>query len=233
MASVVRRAKGRTGMHPSGVLSRPGGALSKAFAPTAEIGRFRLATTAMAVFSLESFARGLVVISPEAYERCWGFVDESPCLSWFVVTLVSGSVAMSLFVDYRAGSDERWPWAWQRRATRLLQVLGLAYLVGDAAVLRGPWLLGQAGRDDRITVWTARLSSAIAGVPLLAFALVLGFGATAWCVAAACDRSYRALSSQGDWRGTRRLSVIVWLLCILVFAAGFAAFAAFAAGGAV
>ena len=199
----------------------------------AEVRRFYLSATALLGLSLNAFMLGSILVSPGAFDRVWAWVDSSRVAVLAITLLLLGPVAVSLVVDYRGLQFENWQWAWQKRATRLLLSAGLGYLIADVTVLRGPWILGYAGNHDRIGVWSALLSSAFGGIPLLPFALALGFAATCWCVASGCVRSYRACRPAKSAPHAQFFVSFAWLLCALDIGLGVAAIIAFATGGPV
>jgi hypothetical protein len=93
--------------------------------------------------------------------------------------------------------------------------------------------LAQAGATDRVTLWTARLSSTVSGAPLMAFAHALGLGILLYSVSAAV---LRALGATGYLRlphSARHARVAIWSTCTLVYTLGLAALVAFAAGGSI
>ena len=141
--------------------------------------------------------------------------------------------AALLLTDYRALGRVKWPWLWQLWASRALILASLSYMALYVTALRGPWLLGQAGGSDRVTVWTARLSATTAGVPLLAFALALGMGANLWCMSAACLRAARPARAPDNESSWRRFELFVWILCAFVVLVGLATITTFATGGSV
>lgn len=194
--------------------------------------RLAISVLAYSVVTVNGLILGVVLASPALFEQLCSIADQSPWLAALGVLFSAGPVGVSLIVDYRTLEREPWQWNWQRRLTQLAVWFSLVYLAADAAILRGPWLAGQAGSFDRVTIWTARLSSAHGGVPLTAFALTLGFGATLWCTTGALIRAYAASRAKGRLMNLRRLKVVVWLLCVLVFVAGFAGISSFATGGA-
>jgi len=195
--------------------------------------RFAVAAFALAAVTLNGLALAVVLISPIRFEQYYSIVDRSQWLACIGTLLYAGSVIVSLVLDYRALEREKWQWVWQLRATRLVVIFSLFHVAADTAILRGPWLLGQAGGFDRLTIWTARLSSAYGGVPVTAFALTLGFGAMLFCTTSAFIRAYGACHSSGREIALQRIKVVAWILCVLVFVAGLAATSSFAAGGAV
>ena len=195
--------------------------------------RFAVAAFAFAAVTLNGLALAVVLISKASFEQLFSLVDRSPSLACMGTLLYAGPVAVSLVLDYRALEREEWQSGWQLRASRLAVIFSLLHLAADTAILRGPWLLGQASGFDRLTVWTARLSSAYGGVPVTAFALTLGFGAMIFCTTSAFIRAYGVYHSSEREIALRRIKVVAWILCVLVFVAGLAATSSFAAGGAV
>jgi len=183
--------------------------------------------------SYDSVINGLVFFGPEVFERAWALLDASPWRVGVETLLVASPVSALLLVDYCTLPRCNWQWAWQRRASRLLIVSSLAYLLANAVILRGPWFLGRAGRSDRITVYTSLLSSTTAGAPLLAFTLAIGFGVTACCVAAACGRSFVATRPLDEKARTVHAELVIWVICAAIVVLGVASMAAFAAGGSI
>lgn len=116
-------------------------------------------------------------------------------------------------------------------AHRLLIFVSLGYVALLVAVLRAPWLVGQAGGSDRVAVWTARLSSTTAGIPLLAFVLALGLGAILFSVSAAYLRALSAAGNLDRTWAARNRGIVVWSVCTLIFLVGLATITAFATGG--
>jgi len=196
---------------------------------SAEVRKFYLSAAALAGLSLNALMAGSILVSPQAFARIWAWVDSSRVALLAATLLSLGPVAVLLVGDYKALQRE----TWQKHATRLLLSAGLGYLVADVTLLRGPWILGNAGNHDRIGVWSALLSSAIGGIPLLPFALALGFAATCWCVAFGCVRSYRACRPAKSAPRAQRFVRFLWLLCALDIMLGVAAIIAFATGGPV
>ncbi len=195
--------------------------------------RAQLGLFALLVMSIHWLALGTVLVSKNCFESYCRVFDTSRQLAGLETLTVFGPVAFLLIVDYRAVGREKWQWIWQMWANRAMLIVGFGYIALYVVALRAPWLVGDAGGTDRVTVWTARLSSAYAGAPVLAFALALGLAAQLWSVAGACLRALGALSDlDGTWLGRHR-GVLVMSLCILDFVVAFATITAFAAGGSI
>ena len=180
---------------------------------------------------LNTLAIGSVLVCTPCFERYGQLCDGSRAIAWFETLLVFAPGSALLIVDYRSLRHPSWQWPWQLWANRALILTSLAYVALHVTALRAPWLLGNAGATDRLTVWTARLSSTTAGVPLLAFALALGMGANLWCISAAWRRTARAARASSD--NPVRLERLAWTLCALVVLVGIAAITTFATGGSV
>jgi hypothetical protein len=132
--------------------------------------------------------------------------------------------------DFRTSNRRPGPLVWQVWGSRLLGVLATAHLLTYVAVLRAPWLLAQASSSSRVDVWSARLSSTVGGVPMVAFLQAIGLGSLLIATAAA---ALRALHDAGyaQPKSKRRLEVAMWMLCAGDFLVGLATITTFATGG--
>jgi hypothetical protein len=207
-----------------------GGGAAYFCGPTRQLRTSRLGLLALATLSLHWLAMGTVLISLAGFERYCQAVDGSSALARLETIFAFGPVAVFMIADYRAMKTQQWLWAWQMHANRLLTLLSLGYLTVHVAFLRAPWLLGEAGGSDRITLWSARLSSTVAGVPILAFALTVGLGVTLRSIVAACLRAFSPTENTCGGRMQRNYRTVLWSLCALVFLVGLATIAAFATG---
>jgi hypothetical protein len=181
--------------------------------------------------SLHCLALGSVRVSEHWFENYCRVFDASPWLAGLETLVVFGPAALLVIIDCRTLRRVEWQWLWHMWANRVLAVLGLGYIALHLVALRAPWFTGQAGGTDRITIWTARLSSTVAGAPALAFALTLGLAALLWSISGACLRAFGALGKlDGSWLGRNR-SAIVLSLCTLDFLIALATIAAFTTGG--
>ncbi len=207
--------------------------ISRHWGATHQIRRARLGIFALTLVSLYWLASGSALVGATGFEHYCRVFDDSPWLTGLETVVVFGPVAALLIADYRTMRSEKWQWTWQMWANRLLALVSLGYVALYVAVLRAPWLLGQAGESDRVALWTARLSSAYAGVPLLAVTLALGFGAMLCSVSAACLRALKAAGNLDSPWVERNSGVVVWSLCTLVFLVGLATITLFATGGSI
>jgi hypothetical protein len=195
--------------------------------------RASLGLLALTTQCLNGLAIGTVVVCTHCFDSYCRLVDRSIWSAGLETLIVIAPAAILLLVDYHAIGKVEWRWAWQFWASRFLVLVSLGYLALCVAVLRGPWLVGQAGSSDRISIWTARLSSTTAGVPLLAFALALGLGTNLWCLSAAYLRALRTTQLPNSSKGRSRLEILIWLLCAFVTLVGLATITTFATGGAI
>ena len=200
---------------------------------TAQVRMSRIGLLALAVQALNWLAAATALLSGSAFEHYSRVFDGSSWLVGFETLLVFAPGAALLVADYRSMPGKKWQWKWQMWANRILILASLGYVVLYVIVLRIPWLLGQAGASDRITVWAARLSSTNAGIPLTAFMLALGMGVHIWCVSMACLRALRTAKVLDDPEVERRAEVLVWSLCAFVILVGLATIVTFATGGTV
>ncbi len=203
-----------------------------------ELQRVASARFAISVFALVSSTLGalplaVVLVSPAWFVTLSSIFDASPLWAWVTSMLFAGPIITALTLDCRAIGREPWQWRWQRWGAHSAVLVSIAYIVADALILRGPWLLGQAGRTDRVSVWTASLSSTYEGVPFAAFGLSLGYGMLLWCVTSAFIRAYCNSVPVGRARHSPRIRVFAWVWCAFLFVTGFAALCSFATGGAV
>ena len=188
----------------------------------------RLGLLALGTQYINTLAIGSVLVSVPCFEWYCRLCDGSRFIAGLETLLVFAPGSALLLADYRSLRLTKWQWPWQRSANRVLILTSFAYVALHVAALRGPWLLGNAGATDRLTVWTARLSSTTAGVPLLAFTLALGMGANLWCISAAWLRAARSVPDNPV-----HFERLAWILCALVVLVGLAAITTFATGGSV
>jgi hypothetical protein len=193
----------------------------------------RLGFFALVTLSLHGLMLGTLLIGVAGYERYCRIVDGSSVIAGIEILLVFGPSAALLIVDYRASKSETQLLGWQKGASKVMAYLSLGYVLGYVAVLRAPWLLGQAAGSDRITLWSARLSSTVGGVPLLAFAMALGLGLLMQSVSAAALRAFRSAGYLDSPRADRRFGIVVWALCATIYLVGLASIVAFATGGSI
>jgi hypothetical protein len=195
--------------------------------------KLAIATLALVNCSLGSLQLAVVLVNPAWFENLCSIFDASQGFAGVTTLLFAGPIVTSLVLDYFLVDREPWPWPWQRRATRIALVASIADVVAESVILRGPWLLGEAGRFDRVSVWTAKLSSTYAGVPWTAFGLSLGYAILLWCVTSAFVRAYAVTTEGARGQKSRLIRVSAWVWCAFLFVTGFAALCSFATGGAV
>ncbi len=197
--------------------------------PQARVAKLGLLT--LIVMSLHCLALGSMLVNEHCFENYCRVFDASPGLAGLESTIVFGPAVFLLIADYRTVGRTQWQWTWHMWANRVLVILGLSYIALYLVALRLPWLVGQAGGTDRVTIWTARLSSTVAGAPVMAFALTLGLATLLWSITWACLRAFAALRNvDGTWIGRNRSAIVV-SLCALDFVIALATFTAFTAGG--
>src|SRR5664280_309411 len=193
----------------------------------------RLGLFALVTLSLHGLTLGTILIGVAGYERYCRIVDGSSVIAGIETLLVFGPGVALLFVDYRASKSEPQLLGWQKGARKVMAFLSLGYVLGYVAVLRAPWLLGQAAGSDRITIWSAQLSSTVGGVPLFAFSMSLGLGFLMQSVSAAALRAFRTAGYLDSPRADSRFGIVVWSLCAMVYLVGLASIVAFATGGSI
>ncbi len=195
--------------------------------------RASLGLLALTTHFVNGLAVGTVVVCTPCFDSYCRLVDRSIWSAGLETLIVFAPAATLLLADYQAIGEVEWRWAWQIWASRFLVLVSLGYLALYVTVLRGPWLLGQAGSSDRVSIWTARLSSTTVGVPWLAFALALGLGTNLWCLSAAYLRALGATRLPNGSRRRSRLEILIWLLCAFLTWVGLATITTFATGGAI
>jgi hypothetical protein len=186
---------------------------------------------ALGLQSLQGLALGTVLVCADCFAGYCRVVDASLVSAGFETLVVFAPSVALLIADDRALRRAEGVERWRRWSSRGLILVSLGYTALYLAVLRGPWLLGRAGADDRITLWSARLSSTSAGIPLVGFALAVGMGINHFCVSAACVRAVAADRASKSRGGAGRFEVAVWLLCAAIVALEIAAVTTFATGG--
>lgn len=193
----------------------------------------RLGFSALVTLWLHVLITGTVLIDVPGYARYCRIVDGSSAIAGIETLLVFGPGLVLLIVDYRASKNVPQLIGWQIGASKLMALLSLGYVLMHVLVLRAPWLLGQAAGSDRITLWSARLSSTFGGVPLLSFAMALGLGLLLQSVSAAALRAFRSAGYLDSPKADRGFSIAVWSLCAMIYLVGLASIVTFATGGSI
>lgn len=190
-----------------------------------------VAAFAMLGLTLDGLGSGIILIDVAGFERYCRTVDSSGIAVGLELLIGFGPAVALLVDDFRTSNRRPGPLVWQVWGTRLLGVLAVAHLLSYVAVLRAPWLFAQASSRSRVDVWSARLSSTIGGVPIVAFLQVIGFGSLLIATAAAALRTLHDVGYLQTPKSKRRVEVAVWMLCAGDFLVGLATINTYATGG--
>jgi hypothetical protein len=195
--------------------------------------RAQLGLLSVILVSVYVLALSMALINADAFRLYCALADSNPVAAAAEAALVFGPAATMLFGELRVLKDARVQERQQAGLHRAVPALGLGYIVLHLATLRVPWLLGQAGATDRVTLWTARLSCTVAGVPLMAFAHALGLSLFLYSVSASALGALETAGYLALPKCARLARVTVWSTCVLVYAIGLATLVSFAAGGTI
>jgi hypothetical protein len=190
-----------------------------------------IAIFALVCLSLDTLGSALVWIESAAFQRYCHVVDASAVAATIQLVVGFGPTVWLLLEDICGpGSDLGAP-TWRAGGVRVLDALALLHIAGYVIILRLPWLTGQASAYNRLDLWSARLSSTIDGIPVVAFLMAVGFGVRFVAMASA---TLRALCVAGFLQNPRllgRFAVAVWLICAVDFAVAMVTLVTFATGG--
>jgi hypothetical protein len=190
-----------------------------------------LAVFALVALTLDALASGLVVFDTAAFERYCRTIDGSGAAATVQLLVCFGPAVLLLIEDIRQGvrrADISPP---QRRWVLALDGLAVVYLLWYVLALRGPWLAEQTSAQGRLTLWSARLSATVGGVPLIAFLHTVGFGVLFAATSSASLRTFAAVGYLRTPQLLLRASTAVRVLCTLDFVLVTVSFVTFATGG--
>ena len=190
-----------------------------------------LAVLALLTLTLDGLGSGLVLVDLAAFERLARGMDSSMVVSAFQVLVAWGPALFMLLVDLKTLSRRPGMLRNQARASRVLDALAIVYAFSNVAILRSPWLLGYACAGSRLDVWSARLSSMVVGVPLVAFLLAVGHSLLMVATSLAALRALAYVGHLENPPSKRHIERGAWALCAVNVLVGTLTIVSLATGG--
>ncbi len=186
----------------------------------------------LVVLGLGILANASILFGEEAFDRVGAALDGTQAHAWteavigFLVIGLLGWQSHLTPPQRLAGT----PRGWDERLSFGLDLLALVAWTTYLGFLRVPWLLGGAGPDARLELWSRTLASTTSGYPVAAFALVMAQGLL---LTHAGRRFLRFLEKSGllaDVRARRRAETATFLLTLMLFLVGAVATVGIATG---